>query len=135
VAWVWGPNWYSLPNLPWNDMRSYYPGDQYVDWVAISGYGDSHLTPDTVYDNFYNIYAGRKPLMIAESGVLDRGGTTKPDWIDALDAWVRAHPAIAAVVWYDTDHSPGTTENFRLDSTAGSLEAFKRLASDPYFSG
>jgi hypothetical protein len=135
VAWTWGPNWYSKPNLPWNDMRNYYPGDQYVDWIAISGYGDSRLTPDAVYDAFYNEYAGRKPIMIAETGVLDKGGTTKPDWIDALVRWVKAHRGVAAVVWYDTDHSPGTPENFRLDSTPGSLAAFRRLAADPYFSG
>ena len=135
VAWVWGPNWYSLPNAPWNDMRNYYPGDRYVDWVALSGYGDSRLTPDGIYGSFYNTWAGHKPIMIAETGVLDRGGTTKPDWIDALVVWLKAHPGVASIVWYDTDHSPGTAENFRLDSTPASLAAFRRLAGDPYFSG
>jgi len=135
VGWVWGPNWYSKPNEPWNEMINYYPGDAYVDWVAISGYGDSGLTPSAIYDAFYNQFAARKPLMIAETGVNDRGGTTKPDWIDALGTWVKAHPAVAAIVWYDTDHSPGTKENFRLDSTPGSLEAFKKISSDAYFSG
>jgi hypothetical protein len=116
-------------------MGNYYPGDEYVDWVAISGYGDSKLTPEGVYREFYQRYAGRKPIMIAETGVLDRGGTTKPDWIDELVVWVKAHPAVDAVIWYDTDHSPGTPENFRLDSTPGSLAAFSRLARDPYFAG
>ncbi|GAA3269063.1 hypothetical protein Dvina_06190 [Dactylosporangium vinaceum] len=136
VGWVWGPNWYSKPDLPWNAMGNYYPGDDYVDWVAISGYGDSGLSPNTLYDAFYDQFASRKPLMIAETGVEDRGGTTKPDWIGALSDWTKKHPAIAAVVWYDTDHSPGTKENFRLDSTPASLEAFKtKLSSDPYFAG
>jgi Glycosyl hydrolase family 26 len=135
VGWTWAPNWYSLPQAPWNTIDAYYPGDQYVDWVGISGYGDTGLTPDKIYNEFYNAYASRKPMMLAETGVIDRGGTTKPDWITALKNWTISHPDVGAVCWYDTNTSPGTTDDFRIDSSPGSLAAFKAMANDPYFSG
>ena len=34
VGWVWAPNFQSHPTEPWNDLRNYYPGDAYVDWVV-----------------------------------------------------------------------------------------------------
>ncbi len=135
VGWVWAPNWYSLPVAPWNTIDAYYPGDQYVDWVGISGYGDTGLLPDKLYDTLYNTYAARKPMMLAETGVIDRGGTTKPDWINALQQWTMSHPHVGAVCWYDTNTSPGTSDDFRIDTSPGSLEAFKAMANDPYFSG
>jgi hypothetical protein len=135
VGWVWAPNWESNPREAWNDFKNYYPGDDYVDWVGISGYGDSGLTPEVLYGAIYNTYASHKPIMLAEVGAIDRGGSTKADWINAMRDWVKSHPSLAAVVWYDTDHSPGTKENFRADSSPGTLDAYRQLSNDPYFGG
>jgi hypothetical protein len=135
VGWVWGPNWYSKPEAAWNALSAYYPGDGYVDWIAISGYSDGAQTPENLFGAFYREFAGRKPLMIAETSAVDRGGRVKADWIDLLHTWIAAHPQIAALVWWDTDTTPGTSENFSIDSDKAGLEAFRQLATDPYFGG
>jgi hypothetical protein len=134
VAWVWGPNYYSKPVEPWNDLTQYYPGDAYVDWVAASGYGTGSLLPENLFGAVYQKYADRKPIMIAETSVLESGGTIKADWIDALASWITAHPALGALVWFDTDTDYGN-KNWRTDSSAGAVAAFRRLANDPRFSG
>ncbi|HEV7899806.1 MAG TPA: glycosyl hydrolase [Planosporangium sp.] len=135
VAWVWGPNCYSVPEQPWNDMTSYYPGDAYVDWVAISGYFASRETPDYLFGPVVRNYAGRKPIMIAETGALEKGGTVKADWIDQLAGYVATHPAIGALVWFDTDNDHGNGKNWRIDSTPAALAAYQKLANDPRFAG
>ena len=38
MAWNWSPNWNSGPNVSWNKMQRYYPGDAYVDWLSWDPY-------------------------------------------------------------------------------------------------
>jgi Glycosyl hydrolase family 26 len=135
VAWVWGPNAGSVPAASWNDMARYYPGDQYVDWVGVSGYLMGRETPDSLFDGIVRNYGSRKPVMLAETGAVEKGGSVKADWIDQLARWVVGHPSVAAVVWFDTDNDKGTGKNWRIDSTPAALAAYQRLAADPHFAG
>jgi hypothetical protein len=134
VSWVWGPNWNSHPDEEWNAISHYYPGDEYVDWAGVSGYAQAQ-TPGDIFDEFYATYAKRKPIMITEVSAVDRGGSTKPDWINSLRQWVKSRPAVGAVVWFDTDIHPGSTEKWRFDSTTASLKAYKAMSDDPVFHG
>ena len=133
VAWVWSPNYFSLPDQPWNSMDNYYPGDAYVDWVGTSGYSYGRQLPDFLFGPTYQKYAPRKPIMITEVGISEAGGTTRPDWIRAFAQWIIAHPRIGALVWFDTDTFKGT--NWRLDTTAAAIAAYHDLANDPHFGG
>lgn len=133
VAWVWAPNYDSQPTEPWNDLRNYYPGDGYVDWVGVSGYSFGRQTPDELFDGLYGVYATRKPIMLAETGVVDVGGQVKPDWIRALTGWLVAHPAVASLVWFDTDDP--NLPNWRIDTSAAAVAAYKQLLDNPYFAG
>jgi Glycosyl hydrolase family 26 len=138
VAWVWGPNFQSIPILPWNDVPNYYPGDDYVDWVGVSGYSDAVKTPEFLFEAFYREFASHKPMMIAETGVKTKGGRQSADWIDLLAQWLRTHDAVGALVWFDTDkHERGTSAfiDFRIDRDPLMLDAYRRLAVDPHFSG
>lgn len=80
VAMVWCPN--DVPiELNGFEINSYYPGDDYVDWVGVNfyvDYYDSGLTdldsnhlqnPLTHLEYIYDQYAERKPIMICETGV------------------------------------------------------------------
>lgn len=73
VSWVWCVNWNNNPDRADNAGGRYYPGDAYVDWIAVDGFSDSGETPEQLFGAFYREYGGRKPLMIAETAV------TKPD--------------------------------------------------------
>lgn len=143
VAWVWAPNADSHPGgtdtSSWNNWRNYYPGDAYVDWVGIDGYnwgttgGNTWQTMGQVMNPIYNDYAGKKPIMLAETGSVETGGD-KAAWIADAAAWMKSHPAVAAFVWFDTNQSSSGLD-WRVDSSSTSLSAYRTVANDTYFSG
>ena len=135
VSWVWSPNWNSSPSAAWNTFAALYPGDEYVDWVGVSGYNLHRETPDALFAGIYRAYAARKPIMITEVGAVDRGGRTKADWITLFARWVAAHPGVGAVTWFDTDTHPGYDEKWRIDTDAESLAAYRAMAASARFSG
>jgi hypothetical protein len=135
VAWVWSPNWNSSPTADWNTFAALYPGDQYVDWVGVSGYNLHHETPDALFSPIYQAFAARKPILITEVGAVDRGGRTKADWITLLARWVEAHPGVGGVTWFDTDTHPGYKEKWRVDTDPEALAAYVAMARSPRFSG
>src|SRR5256885_2213761 len=62
------------PAAPWNHWTHYSPGDAYVDWVGIDGYNWGTTQSWSSWSSFaslvrpvYSDYAGRKPIMIAET--------------------------------------------------------------------
>jgi hypothetical protein len=134
VSWVWSINWNNRPEADWNRFQRYYPGDAYVDWVAVSGYNLNRELPATLFGGIYEAYAARKPIMISEVGAVDRGGRTKADWITRFAQWVEQHPAVGAVAWFDTDTHPGYHERWRIDTDDASLAAYRTMARSPRFS-
>jgi hypothetical protein len=135
VSWVWSPNWNNSPDVGWNKMVEYYPGDKYVDWVGVSGYNLHREPPQTLFGPIYDAYTDRKPLMITEVGAQDRGGSTKADWISRFAAWCKQNPGVGAVTWFDTDTHPGYFEKWRIDTDPESLAAYRAMARDPHFMG
>jgi hypothetical protein len=135
VSWVWSPNWNSQPAAGWNDLRRYYPGDAYVDWVGVSGYNLGRESPQQLFGGVYAEYASRKPIIIAEVGAVDHGGRSKADWVTRFADWVRAHPEVGAVVWFDTDTHPGAPEPWRVDTDPAALAAYRAMARDRTFAG
>jgi hypothetical protein len=131
VAWVWGPNWNSGPNVGWNHFQHYYPGDSYVDWVGVSGYNFSSETPHTLFTPIVAAYGKRKPIMLAETAAVHNRAT----WIRQLSSYVAATPSIGAVVWFDTDTQSGAKYNFRPDIDATTLAAYRAMARSQRFSG
>jgi hypothetical protein len=135
VAWVWGPNWNSGPDVGWNHFPHYYPGDAYVDWVGVSGYDFGRETPRTLFTPIVKAYGGRKPIMLAETAAVGHGPHTKARWIRQLSAYVADTPSIGAVVWFDTDTQKGVRHNFRPDTDAETLAAYRAMARSRRFSG
>ncbi|WP_305783886.1 glycoside hydrolase family 26 protein [Symbioplanes lichenis] len=133
VSWVWSPNWNDSPAVSWNKMRNYYPGDDYVDWVGVSGYDFYQEKPSTLFDPIVGSYGAKKPIIVSETAAIDFGGSTKADWTDDLNAYARRTPEISALVWFDTDTHNDT--NFRIDSTPGALAAYRRMARNSHFEG
>ncbi|WP_052721086.1 glycoside hydrolase family 26 protein [Actinoplanes rectilineatus] len=135
VSWVWSPNWNANPQEAWNATENYYPGDDYVDWVGVSGYNLHEESPQTLFDGIYQGFSARKPIMITEVGSMDWGGTTKADWITAFARYVQERPAIGAVVWFDTDTHESYTEDWRTDTDEASIAAYRALAQNARFAG
>lgn len=75
VAFVWHS--YAAPPYKGYPLGSWYPGDEYVDWVAVSLFGHMYGPDPGPYGNavFDFAKAHRKPMMVAESspiyGIVD----------------------------------------------------------------
>lgn len=134
VAWVWSPNWNSAPNAAWNQLRHYYPGDAYVDWVGVDGYNFAGESPRKLFGSVCATYGRRKPIVIAETAALG-SAATRARWIKQLSSFVKATPSVGAVVWFDTDVQPGTRHNFRPDIDARTLAAYRTTVRSARFSG
>ena len=140
VVWVWSPHWKSFPMEAWNDFRNYYPGDAYVDWVGIDGYNHGSIghwkwtSFRHLFRNVYNAYAGKKPIMIAETASVEQGGS-KRLWIKSARRTMKHRfRGIKAFVWFHFRASyEGHVWDWRVNSSRSALRAFRALADDPYF--
>ncbi len=128
VAFVWCPG-YSGGN-----QAAYYPGDQYVTWIAEDRYertknGGPLLDFSVMISDFYQQWSSHaKPLMIAETGAL--GASDQQRYLASILAQARQFPDVKAVVWFD---STGPYGNWALQGQG--LSEFATLARSAYFSG
>jgi hypothetical protein len=111
AVWVWSPNADSVPAEAWNDIDNYYPGDSYVDWVAVDFYGLKwgDQPPGAAIDRVHAQYASSKPIMIGETAAADCSnyapGVTmnKAQWTASLFSEMAAdvHPGVRALFWFN----------------------------------
>ena len=129
VTWVWTP---SQTIGKFSELRAYYPGDAYVDWVGADGFnGYANQTWKTFSQVFSPIYtlitafAPGKPFMIAETACVEDGGD-KASWIsDALSIEVpRFFPQVKAVVWLNWKYGGPRPLDWRIESSPQAAEAF-----------
>jgi mannan endo-1,4-beta-mannosidase len=143
VTWVWSINWESIPNTAENRFAAYYPGDEYVDWVGISGFNwGTTDPPDSRWRTFEEIYRKPlaylrtlgKPIVLAEIGCVEQGGS-KADWLTDAYARVRtAHPEVKAVVYFDSlEVRPQDVQDWRIATSASSAQAYRAAVADPYY--
>ncbi|MGD9570401.1 MAG: glycoside hydrolase family 26 protein [Thermoleophilia bacterium] len=151
VAWVWAPvdGAAQPPSAP-HVTADYYPGDEWVDWVGLDWYqdGDADVADQTAgastatdplapIDAFYAEYAGEhgKPIALTEWGLTapPRGSGDDPDWMADALAWVREHPRVKALVYFDYDASDA---DHRLTEFPRSAEIYRReVAGERWIGG
>jgi len=138
VRWVWSPN-VEYPGA--TPMEALYPGNGYVDWLALDGYnygtaveGKGWRSFATTFTTSYNTIRqlANKPIMIAEFAATEHGGD-KAAWI--ADAFKRQlpnkFPAIRAVVWF---HKSATAD-WPIDTSLEAKTAFTNAMHTPYMQG
>lgn len=149
ILWVWNPNnrdWPLAVAAPWNQYNNYYPGDAYVDWIALDGYnwGAESGNGNGFWASFNDLFGAdlidlaqrhpTKPQLITEFASVEDplDANRKPAWI--LDAYhsARNYPLLRVLVWVqdnnfiDALHHPNPTPvDFRVNSSAASLQAYK----------
>ena len=131
VSWVWSPNVVYSGSAPLKDL---YPGDAYVDWVAMDGYnwgtvsGHQWQTFAQVFQQTYTelLALTSKPLMIAETASAEQGGN-KASWItDAFSVQIpHTFPRVKAVVWFNENKET----DWRIESSAAAQAAFAHAVS------
>lgn len=96
-----------------------YPGDDYVDWVATSGFNwddyaswASWVTPQWVFADTYRLLQTfDKPIMFAEVGTGKNGGD-EAAWVADAMRWFATLDDLKAVVWFDRSYDGSI--DFRL---------------------
>jgi beta-mannanase len=128
VLWVFCPNVDSVPGDAWNQWANYYPGDAYVDWMCYDGYNWGGVTFASMTSRIYSgLAAKNRPIMLGETSTLD---VEKAAWISAIIPTMKSRfPMLRALVWFHVNKE----NDWRYDSSAGSLSAFITMANDPYF--
>jgi hypothetical protein len=135
VRWVWSPN-------TENDQVAFadiYPGDQYVDWLAVDGYnGGSSLpwggwiAPTQLFKRSYSSLSrlnADKPIMIAETSSVEQGGV-RAEWITELYRGMpRAYPRVQAIVWFQADTTNRGEADWRIQTSPESVAAFRDAIS------
>ena len=147
IIWLFHVNNYSYPLDEWNEVKQYYPGDDYVDWLAMSAYGKQFRrdpwisASDTLtyaYDDLCAV-SPNKPIMLAEWGIgefPDSGD--KAQWIEEAFGIMKSRfPRLkAAVFWSERwQNDDGTFSNLRVTSSPQSIEAYRKGVADPYWIG
>lgn len=149
VIWVWAPNitnnMQPASHTTQEFLAGYYPGDDYVDWVGLSGYlrppwraGNNFTFGYTYASSLTQLRAlTSKRILLAEVGASETDGH-KPPWVTSFfDGF--ADPANADIIgfsWFSlaiTSYVGGerSTNDWRIDSRADSLKAFSTGISRP----
>ena len=88
-------------------INDYYPGDEYVDWWALSLFEVQDFTHPSVTQFLADAHSARKPVMIAESTPLgigvDNGQADWNNWFEPFFQLVADQPGIKSVCYINWD--------------------------------
>jgi hypothetical protein len=140
VIWLWTPN--RVDDIPQKQIASFYPGDDYVDWVGIDGYWRNK----SVQSDFAVTYARTlgllraltsKPIFLGEVGATETGGK-KVAWIRSFFQELPKNPDIIGFAWFSLTVVGGTgdktaSNDWRINSSDASVAAFKAAIADPRY--
>ncbi len=137
VRWVWSPHVPIANSTPFEEL---YPGDDYVDWVALDGYnwGTSQswsrwqTLAEVLGPSYQEVtaLAPEKPFMIPEVSAAEDGGD-KAAWIKesfGRDIFIYL-PRTKAIVWFNENKEA----DWRINSSPSSLEAYSEIAASPAY--
>jgi hypothetical protein len=123
VIWVWSPN--IIRPVPNVSLRALYPGDKYVDWAGMVGYGASERTAGEVFDPTIAVLRTftRKPLLITETGA--QPGPAKAAWTASFFPWLRQHRDVIGFTWFELSRATGATADWRFTADPKTEKAFR----------
>ncbi|MFJ4930127.1 glycoside hydrolase family 26 protein [Streptomyces sp. NPDC088736] len=135
VIWVWSPHVADSGTTA--ELRPYYPGNGYVDWVGLIGYYgpiDGVAFSSLFTPTLREIAAfSAKPVLLTETGVAE----SKNKEAHIRDLFRGAAKAgVIGLVWYDQRKDwPGSKElmDWRIDTSVGALAAFQVESARNHF--
>jgi hypothetical protein len=127
ATWVWSPN-ISFPGS--TAMRGLYPGDAYVNWIALDGYNWGTLGGHT-WQSFTSVFGPSyteitaittKPLLIAETASTEIAGNKATWTTNALTTEIGNFPRIKGFVWFNENKET----DWRIESSTTAQTAFRQ---------
>lgn len=141
VSWVYHVDVYGSPDEPWNTMAAYYPGDAYIDWLALSAYGAQDSSDDgaqsfrELMDAGYPVLAkvsSKKPIIVAEMGTDVHNTVTSPaGWAKSAltDLFAKRWPRITGFCWWNerwaNSEDPAEDSDFRIQDSSAVSRTFR----------
>ena len=143
--WIYNPNDNNYPPSIWNNFLCYYPGNEYVQMLGITGYNTGTYYEKQnaerfrefkeIYDDINGKYKdifSKFPWIITQFASSSIGGD-KAKWIENMFKNIENYPNIKAAVWFsNADYDPAYENNTKvsrpywLDETDETIEAFKK---------
>jgi hypothetical protein len=136
VKWVWSPNvdWGGVP------FTQYFPGDEWVDYVALDGYNWGNVGTErwqsmsTLFGPSYATLTqlSTKPVIFAETSSGETGGS-KAAWIREgfLHTIPEQFPRVYAVIWFNAV----AEQDWRINTSPSALEAYREVVSNSLYGG
>lgn len=130
VLWVWSPH------VAYEYWETYYPGSDYVDWVATGALNFGPIAQWSRWWTFKEIFGEKypmlasfgKPVMVAEFGSLAVGGSRAGWYRDALTDLKTKYPAVRAVLFFNVRDDQTVTYqrvDWTIDSDSSVLQAVR----------
>ncbi len=136
VTFVWSPH---VSGAGAGDVMPTYPGDEYVDWVALDGYPYSggHEDFAETFGGDYELLTSRlsKPIMIGETSLESWSDDLKAERIhDILGNQVPTRfPKVKALVWFDEKDTDGVDLSILKERGPQSRDAFRAEIASHYY--
>jgi hypothetical protein len=144
ITWILHVDSQFTPHDEWNQVKYYYPGDDYIDWIGISVFGAQLPEHDWLmfspllsdFTKQLNAATTKKPWMISEFAVIERKPNAKAEWIrEALSSISSGKfPKVKGISYW---HSPGWLSNkranFMIDSSQSALDAYRGEITKPFW--
>lgn len=135
VTWVWSVNHLSLPAESRNMVDAYWPGEDQVDWIGISGFNFGDTSSVSSWQSFERIYGDvladlktyDRPIVLTEFATVPSGGD-EAAWIEDAFAQVQGSEQIGGLVWFD--RAVEDVRDFRIGATERSERAFREAIRD-----
>ncbi len=138
IRWVWCVNVSYSGSTPFAQT---YPGDAWVDWVALDGYNWGTAETWASWESFADTFAAsydelakltNKPMMISEVASTEEGGD-KAAWIKDgfLTALPKRFPRIRAVIWFNETKEAA----WAINSSPTAQQVFRAVVAAKEYQG
>lgn len=141
AIWIFNPNDRNYPPCNWNDFTAYYPGNDYVQMIGVTGYNNGTYYKhekwrefSAIYDSIYEHYLpvfDEFPWIITEFASSSVGGN-KALWIRNMFNNLHKYPHIKIAVWFSyadfevhNDDEKIVSRPYWLDETTETISEFK----------
>jgi hypothetical protein len=147
VTWFFHVDSWYQPRAWWDTYANYYPGDDVVDWVALSVYGWEGTGPNNgipTFEQKLQTYTGAgyvgsyadiagvssRPIALAEVAAPSGTPQQRADWITGMFATLASgrYPRIAEMTWWNS-----TDIGTRIDLHPETKAAFRAGVAGPVF--
>ena len=146
ITWVFHIDSAKSPHKEWNDVKYYYPGDHYIDWIGISVFGAQ--LPDHEWIIFQKKLKNfvpeiermqsTRPWLIAEFASIERRNdpNKKAIWIQQALRSIESglfRKVKGITYWHAFGWLANGTASFRIDSSPQSLLSFRTEIQKPFW--